>query len=123
MAAGFVSAAHDEDLGELAVLVGLQELVVVLQRYAAVRGTGFAEQIRMGKDAVTAVHVAIADRLHAQRAHAMKRLFAEADGIDVRRCDADILAVEGDPTRDVRLLQDKKKLKMVMKDGRIHTPA
>ncbi len=36
---------------------------------------------------------------------------------------ADILAVAGDPTRDVRLLQDKAKLKMVMKDGRIHTPA
>jgi imidazolonepropionase-like amidohydrolase len=35
---------------------------------------------------------------------------------------ADIVAVEGDPTKDVRLLQDKKKLKMVMKDGRIHTP-
>lgn len=36
---------------------------------------------------------------------------------------ADILAVEGDPTQDVRLLQDKKKLKMVMKDGRDHTAA
>jgi len=35
-------------------------------------------------------------------------------------CYADILAVAGDPTTDVRLLQDKAKLKMVMKDGRIH---
>jgi imidazolonepropionase-like amidohydrolase len=35
---------------------------------------------------------------------------------------ADIVAVEGDPTKDVRLLQDKKKLRMVMKDGRIHAP-
>ncbi|HEY4374259.1 MAG TPA: amidohydrolase family protein [Burkholderiales bacterium] len=36
---------------------------------------------------------------------------------------ADIVAVEGDPTQDVRLLQDKKKLKLVMKDGRDHTAA
>ena len=33
---------------------------------------------------------------------------------------ADMVAVEGDPTADVRLLQDKAKLRMVMKDGAIH---
>lgn len=33
---------------------------------------------------------------------------------------ADLLLVEGDPTEDVRLLQDPDTLLMVMKDGRIH---
>jgi imidazolonepropionase-like amidohydrolase len=34
---------------------------------------------------------------------------------------ADMVAVEGDPTADVRVLQDKAKLRMVMKDGVIHS--
>ncbi len=30
---------------------------------------------------------------------------------------ADLLLVEGDPLQDVRLLQDKAKLRLIMKDG------
>jgi len=33
---------------------------------------------------------------------------------------ADLLLVDGDPTRDVRLLQDQAKLAMIMKDGKFH---
>jgi imidazolonepropionase-like amidohydrolase len=33
---------------------------------------------------------------------------------------ADLLLVDGDPTADIRLLQDQEKLLMVMKDGNIH---
>jgi imidazolonepropionase-like amidohydrolase len=33
---------------------------------------------------------------------------------------ADLLLVDGDPTRDVRLLQDTRKLRAIMKDGRFH---
>ena len=33
---------------------------------------------------------------------------------------ADLLLVDGDPSADIRLLQDREKLLMVMKDGRIH---
>jgi imidazolonepropionase-like amidohydrolase len=33
---------------------------------------------------------------------------------------ADLLLVDGDPTDDVRILQDKNKLSMIMKDGRLH---
>ncbi len=33
---------------------------------------------------------------------------------------ADLLLVDGDPVADVRVLQDKKRLVMIMKDGKIH---
>jgi imidazolonepropionase-like amidohydrolase len=33
---------------------------------------------------------------------------------------ADLLLVEGDPTRDVRVMQDQGKLSMIMKDGKFH---
>jgi imidazolonepropionase-like amidohydrolase len=33
---------------------------------------------------------------------------------------ADLLLVDGDPTRDVRILQDKKNLKVIVKDGHIY---
>lgn len=33
---------------------------------------------------------------------------------------ADIVLVDGDPTQDIHLLQDKNRLKAVMKDGRFH---
>lgn len=33
---------------------------------------------------------------------------------------ADLLLVDGDPTEDVTLLQDKRKLRAIMKDGRFH---
>jgi imidazolonepropionase-like amidohydrolase len=33
---------------------------------------------------------------------------------------ADLLLVDGDPTADIRLLQDQQKLLIVMKDGKIH---
>ena len=33
---------------------------------------------------------------------------------------ADLLLVDGDPTSDVRILQDKARMPMVMKDGRFH---
>lgn len=33
---------------------------------------------------------------------------------------ADLLLVDGDPTEDVRILQDKSRIKAVMKDGRFH---
>jgi imidazolonepropionase-like amidohydrolase len=33
---------------------------------------------------------------------------------------ADLLLVDGDPTEDVRILQDKSRIKVVMKDGRFH---
>ncbi len=33
---------------------------------------------------------------------------------------ADLLLVDGDPTADIRLLQDQEKLHIVMKDGKIH---
>jgi hypothetical protein len=32
---------------------------------------------------------------------------------------ADILILEGDPLSDVRLLQDKSRLKLIMKDGQV----
>jgi len=35
---------------------------------------------------------------------------------------ADLLLIEGDPTADVRLLQDKAKLAAIMKGGRFHKP-
>lgn len=33
---------------------------------------------------------------------------------------ADLLLVDGDPTQDVRILQDKQRIPVVMKDGRLH---
>jgi imidazolonepropionase-like amidohydrolase len=33
---------------------------------------------------------------------------------------ADLLLVTGDPTRDLRILQDKKRIPAVMKDGKFH---
>lgn len=33
---------------------------------------------------------------------------------------ADLLLVDGDPTQDVRLLQDRQRLRAIMKDGRFH---
>ena len=33
---------------------------------------------------------------------------------------ADVLAVDGDPLADIRLLQDKEKLALIMRDGRAH---
>jgi imidazolonepropionase-like amidohydrolase len=32
---------------------------------------------------------------------------------------ADIIAVEGNPLKDIRVLQDKRKIQMVMKEGKI----
>jgi imidazolonepropionase-like amidohydrolase len=36
---------------------------------------------------------------------------------------ADLLLVDGDPTKDVRILQDQRKLAMIMKDGVMHKAA
>jgi imidazolonepropionase-like amidohydrolase len=36
---------------------------------------------------------------------------------------ADLLLVDGDPTRDVRVLQDHDKLSVIMKDGKFHKRA
>ena len=33
---------------------------------------------------------------------------------------ADLLLVDGDPTKDVTILQDKARIPAVMKDGRFH---
>ena len=33
---------------------------------------------------------------------------------------ADILAIDGDPTKDIKCLQEKKNIQMVMKEGRIY---
>ncbi len=33
---------------------------------------------------------------------------------------ADLLLIDGDPTRDVRLLQDRKRIAMIMQGGRLH---
>jgi imidazolonepropionase-like amidohydrolase len=33
---------------------------------------------------------------------------------------ADLLLVDGDPTADVRILQDRERLRGIMKDGRFH---
>ncbi len=33
---------------------------------------------------------------------------------------ADILIVDGDPTSDIRIMQDKEKIAAVMKDGKFH---
>jgi imidazolonepropionase-like amidohydrolase len=33
---------------------------------------------------------------------------------------ADLLLVDGDPTADVAILQDKTRLAMIMKDGKLH---
>ena len=33
---------------------------------------------------------------------------------------ADIIAVDGDPLKDIRVLQDKQKISIVMKEGTIH---
>jgi imidazolonepropionase-like amidohydrolase len=33
---------------------------------------------------------------------------------------ADLLLIDGDPTRDVRLLQDRNRIVMIMKGGRLH---
>jgi imidazolonepropionase-like amidohydrolase len=33
---------------------------------------------------------------------------------------ADLLLVDGDPTQDVTILQDRKRLRAIMKDGRFH---
>ncbi len=33
---------------------------------------------------------------------------------------ADLLLVDGDPTRDVRIMQDRERIVMIMKDGTIH---
>src|SRR5437016_12450656 len=33
---------------------------------------------------------------------------------------ADLLVVDGDPTRDVRILQDASRLALTMKDGKVH---
>ena len=32
---------------------------------------------------------------------------------------ADIIAVDGDPLKDIRILKDKEKIKIVMKEGKI----
>jgi imidazolonepropionase-like amidohydrolase len=36
---------------------------------------------------------------------------------------ADLLVIDGDPTRDVRILQDASRLSLIMKDGKIHKRA
>ena len=36
---------------------------------------------------------------------------------------ADLLLVDGDPTQDVRLLQDRKRITMIMQGGRLHKAA
>ena len=36
---------------------------------------------------------------------------------------ADLLLVDGDPTRDVRVMQDQDKLSVIMKDGKFHKRA
>ena len=36
---------------------------------------------------------------------------------------ADLLLVDGDPTRDVRVMQDHDKLAVIMKDGKFHKRA
>ena len=33
---------------------------------------------------------------------------------------ADLLVVDGDPTRDVKVLQDASRLALIMKDGKVH---
>ena len=33
---------------------------------------------------------------------------------------ADIIAIDGDPLKDIRIFQDKEKIKIVMKAGKIH---
>ena len=33
---------------------------------------------------------------------------------------ADLLLIDGDPTTDVRLLQDRKRIAMIMQGGRLH---
>ena len=34
---------------------------------------------------------------------------------------ADMIIVDGDPVKDIKVLQDKRKIKMVMKEGKIET--
>jgi imidazolonepropionase-like amidohydrolase len=33
---------------------------------------------------------------------------------------ADVIAVDGDPSRDIRVLQDRERIKLVMKEGEIY---
>jgi imidazolonepropionase-like amidohydrolase len=35
---------------------------------------------------------------------------------------ADLLLVDGDPLADITLLQDRGRLRMIMKDGALHEP-
>jgi imidazolonepropionase-like amidohydrolase len=55
---------------------------------------------------------------------AATRLGGDLMGMQVGRIEtgwlADLLLIDGDPVADVRILQDKKKIPVVMQDGRLH---
>ncbi|MBB4615357.1 amidohydrolase family protein [Novosphingobium taihuense] len=60
----------------------------------------------------------------AEALKAATALGGELMGLDVGRVKegwlADLILVDGDPTQDVRILQDKDKLAMIMKGGALH---
>ncbi|MBC2666792.1 amidohydrolase family protein [Novosphingobium flavum] len=60
----------------------------------------------------------------AEALTAATKLGGELMGIDVGQVKegwlADLLLVDGDPTQDVAILQDKDRLHMIMKDGALH---
>ncbi|WP_119155343.1 amidohydrolase family protein [Caldimonas tepidiphila] len=60
----------------------------------------------------------------AEALHAATQLGGELMGMELGQVRpgflADLLLVEGDPCRDIAVLQDKNKLKAIMKNGRFH---
>lgn len=61
-----------------------------------------------------------AEALHAATALGGQQMDMPDLGRVESGCLADLLLVDGDPTADVSVLRDKTRLKVIMKDGRLH---
>src|SRR5262249_8771078 len=64
--------------------IGLEESIVVLEGYAAVGIAVRPEHVSVGEDPAPTERPSFVLRDHAQRAHAMERLFAQFEVVNVR---------------------------------------
>jgi hypothetical protein len=80
-----VRARNHHEALDLPVLVGAQEGVVVLDRHAAVGIAVGTQHVGMREEARAAVDAPLADRRQPQRLHAVERVLAQRQLVEVRR--------------------------------------
>src|SRR5215471_15522261 len=75
---------HREPL-DLLALIGVQECIVVAERYAAVGIAPWAKHVGMGEQTGAAQRAVLIDRTESDRLHAVERRFAHFQIVECRR--------------------------------------